>query len=103
MDGYYSAMRSRGLSPATMRSVRKFCCPACGFEFSLIYARTIACRGCSKAVSGCEKVRCAKCDHEFPIRDTPEVHGKYQERIMADHISKIVTDYNAGMGWKKNR
>jgi hypothetical protein len=103
MDGYLTTMRSKGFSPATMKSVRKFRCPECGFEFSIVYARTFACRGCSKAVTGCSKVRCAKCDHEFPIQDTPEIHGRFQEKVMDDHMARIVSDYYADMGWKKSR
>lgn len=102
-EGFYDAMRSKGFSPETVRSLRKFKCPDCGFEFSMIYARTIACQGCSEAMKDCPKVRCAKCDLEILIRDTPEVIGKYHERHMADHISRIVTKYNKDMGWSGRR
>ncbi len=101
--GYYDAMRSKGFSPQTVRSLRKFECPFCGFEFSMMYARTIACQGCSEAMRDCPKVRCAKCDAEFYIRDTPEVFGKNHERLMADHISQVVNKYNKDMGWSGRR
>lgn len=97
-EGFYEAMRSKGFSPDTIRSLRKFKCPVCGFEFSMIYARTIACQGCPEAMKNCPKVRCSKCDTEIMIRDTPEVFGKDQEHHMADHISHIVTKYNYDIG-----
>ncbi|HUV24387.1 MAG TPA: hypothetical protein VMW26_03050 [Methanomassiliicoccales archaeon] len=103
MDGYYQAMKTRGFSENTMKSIRRMKCPVCGFEFSLVYARTFACAGCSNAIAGCPKVRCAKCDHEFYIEEIPEVNGKRAARSLADHISDIVEDYNESYGLKKNR
>lgn len=104
MDSYYQAMKSRGFSENTMNSVRKTIkCPQCGFEFSLVYARSFACRGCPESVSGCPKVRCAKCDHEFYIDKMSEVKNKYQGRSLQNHISKVMTDYYNEQGWKSNR
>lgn len=97
-DGFYYAMRTRGFSKNTMRSIRKIRCPRCGFEFSLVYARTFACAGCPEAVLGCEKIRCAKCDFEFLLVDTPEVHGEGDARDLAGHIMKVVKDYDDAYG-----
>ncbi len=45
----------------------KIKCPRCGFLFSKMHSRAIACSGCSKSVIGdCEFVRCPRCDHEIP-------------------------------------
>ena len=103
MDGYWEAMKSKGFTPNTMRSIRRMKCPNCGFIFSLTYARTFACRGCSMSVSGCPKVRCAKCDHEFFLREMPEVGDEYRERSLADHMGDVVDDYYKEQGIKKNR
>jgi hypothetical protein len=98
MLGYYNTMKSKGFSYKTTASVRKFECPVCGFEFSLVYARTFACQGCSEASKGCPKVRCNKCDHEFYIKDVTDAKGKKNERIMADHICDIVNNRHEDMG-----
>jgi DNA-directed RNA polymerase subunit RPC12/RpoP len=103
MDSYYEMMRSKGFSRNTTDSLRKFKCPNCGFEFSITYARTFACRGCPQALNSCPKVRCAKCDHEFFIKDTPNVGNKYRQRQLADHMNNILVDYYDGYGWKKSR
>lgn len=104
MDGYWDAMRAKGFGPDTMRSVRKtITCPQCGFVFSLTYARTFACRGCAQAVSGCPKVRCAKCDHEFYLREMSEVGDPYREHHLAKHITEVVDDYYKERGIKKTR
>lgn len=73
-------------------------CPRCGFEFSLVYARTFACQGCSEAAKGCPKVRCAKCDMEFPLQQSSDVHNAIQERTLADHITSIVNTRNGDLG-----
>ena len=97
-------MKSKGFSPNTMRSVRKtITCPNCGFVFSLTYARTIACRGCAEAVGNCPKVRCAKCDNEFYLKETPHIGNQYKERAVANHMSNINTRYYDENGWKKSR
>jgi hypothetical protein len=104
MDGYWDAMKSKGFTPNTMRSVRKtITCPQCGFVFSLTYARTFACRGCAQAVYSCPKVRCAKCDHEFPLRNMSEVGDSYRERSLADHMGEVIDDYYKERGIKKTR
>lgn len=103
VDGYYEAMRKKGFSYNTTASIKKFKCPNCGFEFSMVYARTIACQGCSEAWNNCPKMRCAKCDHEFWITETPDVHNKYQQANVSQHLSKVVTDWNESYGYSKNR
>lgn len=100
MNSYFEAMKAKGFSYETTASVRKFDCPYCGFSFSLVYARTFACQGCSEAVKGCPKVRCNKCDHEFFIDRIPEVKGKEQQRAMSDHICNIVNGRFDDLGIK---
>lgn len=103
VDGFYEAMVSKGFSRNTTASLKKFKCPYCGFEFSMIYARTFACQGCSEAQKDCPKLRCEKCDTEFFIKETPQVHNDYQQRGVAEHISRIVEKYNEDMGYTHNR
>lgn len=100
---YSEAMRSKGFSHDTLSVLRKIECPVCGFSFSLTYARTFACRGCPMAVKSCPKARCAKCDHEFYIKEFDHVATKHGERRVADHMSNVVEEYINEMGWKKSR
>ncbi|MDR3282155.1 MAG: hypothetical protein LBS92_00900 [Candidatus Methanoplasma sp.] len=102
-NAFYDAMKNSGFSYETTASVKKYACPHCGFMFSLVYARAFACRGCSEASRGCPKVRCDKCDAEFPIQDLGHVHGNVQERTIADHICNVVNEYNHDMGLEHNR
>lgn len=97
-NAYFEVMQAKGFSYNTTASVRKFQCPRCGFQFSLVYARAIACQGCSEAVKGCPKVRCNKCDYEFFLSETPDVLNKNQERTLADHICGIVNRRDDGLG-----
>ena len=90
MNGYFNAMEGKGFSYETTASVRKMECPRCGFGFSLVYARAIACKECPKAYSGCSKVRCARCDHEFPIGFSKDVGGIAQERRLAIHMADVI-------------
>ncbi|MDR3206349.1 MAG: hypothetical protein LBT41_04565 [Candidatus Methanoplasma sp.] len=102
-NGFYEAMKRSGFSYETTASVKKYKCPYCGFEFSLVYARAFACQGCSEAVRGCPKVRCCKCDAEFFIEKMGHVHGKEQQRRLSDHICDIVSEYHRDMGRVPNR
>ena len=103
-SGFFEAMRGQGFSYNTTASVRRnFTCPRCGFVFSLVYARSFACQGCSEAVMGCSKVRCAKCDCEFPIEASSDVYGRVQERTLADHMGGIVAERNEGLGLVSTR
>ena len=99
---YFDAMKAHGFSYNTTASVRKMKCPRCGFEFSLVYARTFACQGCSESVRGCPKVRCNKCDLEFFIEASPDVQNKIQERTLADHITRVVDQRNKDLGVVSN-
>jgi len=47
--------------------IEKIKCPICGFVFSKMHSRAMACMGCDKAVLGdCGFVRCPRCDYEIP-------------------------------------
>lgn len=100
-DGYMEAMRKEGISYETTASIRKFKCPQCQFEFSMVYARTIACKGCPEAIKNCPKLRCARCDHEFYINETPWVNNKLQQRWMSNHINNVVTNWRDQYGYKR--
>ena len=102
-DGFSEAMRAKGFSYETTASLKKFKCPYCGFEFSLVYARTFACQGCSEAWKNCPKVRCNKCDTEFFITETPHANNEIDQRLLAEHISEVVTKYNKDMGYRPSR
>ncbi|AIZ56774.1 hypothetical protein Mpt1_c08980 [Candidatus Methanoplasma termitum] len=103
VNGFYEAMRHKGFSYNTTASLKKFKCPYCGFEFSMVYARTFACQGCSEAWKNCPKLRCAKCDTEFFITETPQIQNDIQQRVMAEHLTKIVTKYNEDNGLRPSR
>ena len=92
MNGYFDVMNGKGFSYESTASVRKMDCPYCGFSFSLVYARAVACRGCSKAYYGCSKVRCAKCDNEFPIGYSKDVVNAHQERQLSIHMANVIRD-----------
>lgn len=99
MSTYFEVMNSYGFSNNTTASVRKsLTCPYCGFKFSLVYARTFACQGCPEASRGCPKVRCARCDAEFPLGTSIDVHGGIQERTLADHMGSFLTQRNQNLG-----
>ena len=101
---YAMAMREKGFSWNTLAALRKTKCPQCGFEFSLTYARTIACRGCPMATKNCPKVRCAKCDHEFYINEISHVgKNEFVERSVVKHQSKIEKQYNEQIGRTRHR
>ncbi|MCQ2056239.1 MAG: hypothetical protein MJY64_02055 [archaeon] len=96
-------MRRKGFQYETTESIRKFRCPYCGFEFSLLYARTFACQGCSEALKSCPKVRCGKCDTEFFIKEIPRIGTEYMQKSMADHVCEVVDDYRKRYGYVGNR
>ena len=102
-DGFAQAMKKKGFAYETTESIRKFKCPYCGFEFSLVYARTFACQGCSEALKNCPKVRCCKCDTEFFMNETPRINTKEQQKFMANHIANVVEDYRNRYGFKGSR
>lgn len=73
-----------------------FASPRCGFMFSLVYARSFTCRGCSEAAPRCPMVRCAEC--EFPIESSYDVFGRVQEGTPSDHMGDIIAGRNDGLG-----
>lgn len=96
---YFDVMRSYGFSNCSTASVRKsLACPCCGFVFSLVYARSFACKGCPEAARGCPKVRCARCDAEFPVGASRDVADRVQERTLSDHMGGIVSSRNESLG-----
>ncbi len=99
---YAMAMKERGINWDTLSVIRKVSCPNCGFMFSLTYARTIACRGCPMATKNCPKVRCAKCDHEFYMKEMGHVGTSAVEHRVASHMSDIETAYNEQLGRKRH-
>ncbi|MBE6527882.1 MAG: hypothetical protein E7Z64_01750 [Thermoplasmata archaeon] len=97
---FFQAMNDYGISNNETASVRKtLTCPRCGFNFSLVYARAFACQGCSEAIRGCPKVRCNKCDYEFPLSASQDVQNKIQERSLADHMSNFMYTRGTDRGW----
>lgn len=101
---YAKAMSEHGVSWNTLATIRRSKCPQCGFEFSLSYARTIACRGCPMATKNCPKVRCAKCDHEFYIQEMSHIGGsEYAEKAVAKHQSRVERNYNEQIGRTRHR
>ena len=59
--------------------------------------------GCkTEAAKGCPKVRCAKCDMEFPLQHSADVHNAIQERTLADHMNNIIVQRNNDLGIVSN-
>lgn len=101
---YAKAMSEHGVSWNTLATIRKSRCPQCGFEFSLTYARTIACRGCPMATKNCPKVRCAKCDHEFYIQEMSHASAAANlPKGQAKHQSRVERNYNDQIGRTRHR
>ncbi|MEM2146297.1 MAG: hypothetical protein QW279_13115 [Candidatus Jordarchaeaceae archaeon] len=46
---------------------RVMTCPKCGFQFDILYARTVSCQDCARMLSSlsCEYIKCPKCGFEF--------------------------------------
>ncbi|HKZ93432.1 MAG TPA: hypothetical protein VJ249_02465 [Candidatus Bathyarchaeia archaeon] len=52
-------------------------CPKCSFRFDISYGRAFACGGCASVVQ-CNKAKCPKCGHEFPLPgQQPNAYTKY--------------------------
>jgi len=68
-------------------------CPKCGREFSLIYARAIACWGCPKSAMNCALVRCPYCDTEIPLERLNFIRSRAEAFSIARYLSDIVRDY----------
>jgi len=92
-----------GGSPRLLKATRTLRCPQCGFEFSLIYARAVSCRGCPEAVVGCEYTRCPKCDHEFSIDQVGLASSKKDSRDLATYTSAIFSSYYEDFGENPSR
>ena len=106
-DGFEMAMKQRGFSNQTVRSIRRLKCPVCEFVFSVVYARATSCLGCRDSARNCPLVRCPKCDTEFKIKDLsivkigrPVIKNKYQERALSTHMSTFFFFFYDQLGWK---
>lgn len=54
--------------------IDKIKCPKCGFLFSKMQSRAIACMGCKKGVFGdCGFLRCPRCDYEIPLYENDKI------------------------------
>ncbi|MGC8816908.1 MAG: hypothetical protein ACP5PX_03770 [Candidatus Hadarchaeum sp.] len=92
-----------GGSPRLLKATRNLKCPKCGFEFSLIYARAVACRGCPESVLGCEYTRCPRCDNEFSINQVGLTTSKKDTRDLATYTSEIFSSYCNDFGENPSR
>jgi len=71
--------------------IDKITCPKCGFLFSKMQSRAIACMGCSKGIMGdCGFIRCPRCDYEIPY-------------YKSDEFTHILKNYYDQMGWSYKR
>ena len=91
------------VNETTLTSQKTVHCPNCMFEFSLTYARAIACQGCPMSVSGCENVRCPRCDSEFTLQDVNITTNAAAQRYMGKHISKVLSQYYDEFGESARR
>jgi uncharacterized C2H2 Zn-finger protein len=68
----YEWKRMGGLHMSHKQRSGFMTCPKCGFQFNIIYARTVSCQGCSKMLSSlsCEYVKCPKCGFEFQVSES---------------------------------
>lgn len=97
-----SCLRQLSVDSKFFRSTKRVKCPMCGFEFSLIYARAIACAGCPDAVLGCELVRCPNCDGEFELEKVG-IASAADSRSLASRMSKVLSEYYRDFGEKPSR
>lgn len=70
-------------------------CPQCGFLFSILYGRAIACQGCRKVAIGCSYARCIKCDSEFPIKN---ILLPRELRTLSEVYSKYYSQFGMSLG-----
>jgi uncharacterized Zn ribbon protein len=91
------------VNKTTLTSQKMVNCPNCNFEFSLTYARAIACQGCPMSVSGCENVRCPNCDSEFTMQDANITTSMAAQKYMGKHISKVLSQYYNEFGESAGR
>ncbi|MBC7218902.1 MAG: hypothetical protein H5T49_02015 [Hadesarchaea archaeon] len=98
IDMLSGCLEKLGGSPRLLKATRTVRCSKCGFEFSLIYARAVACRGCPEAIIGCEYTRCPRCDNEFPINQVGIASSKKDTRVLATYTSAIFSSYYNDFG-----
>ena len=96
-------LRKMGGSPKLLKTTRTLKCQKCGHEFSLLYARAIACRGCPEAVLGCEYARCPRCDNEFAVNEIGLASTKAGKKELAAYASNIVSGYYRDFGESPSR
>lgn len=92
-----------GVTNRLLKGTKMVKCPKCGFEFSLLYMRAIACQGCPDAVLGCGYARCSKCDNEFPINEIGLASTKSGAKALATYTSKLLSDYYKDFGESPSR
>lgn len=88
------------LSKYARKSVETIKCPKCGKEFSLIYARAIACWGCPKSVMNCTLVRCPYCDTEIPLEKLRFIEKRGEAFSMAKYLSDVIRNYESSEFYK---
>jgi len=96
-------MSSPPVSQDVLTSSKTIKCPTCNYEFSLYYARAVACEGCPLAVRGCENVRCPRCDNEFSLNAVSLSGDKTSSRHMGQYMSKLMSQYNDEFGENPGR
>ncbi len=96
-------MRHSGISEDLLKTRKMIVCPRCGFEFSLMYSRAFACMGCRYSVSGCEAVRCPRCDLEFRMDEVQLATDKASSRQLSKYISRVMSDYFKDFGESPSR
>lgn len=95
-------MASAGVTPELLKTTKRFKCPNCGKEFSLMQSRAIACRGCRFASTNCRYARCPYCDTEFPLEQVL-TKNKYGELYLANYANNILANYYSQVGRKGAR
>jgi uncharacterized protein (DUF2225 family) len=90
-------------SEEVLSSSKTIKCPVCNYEFSLYYARAVACEGCPLTVRGCENVRCPRCDNEFSLNALNISNNKTGSRHMGQYMSKLLSQYYEEFGESPSR
>jgi len=55
------------------------------------------------SVTGCENVRCPKCDTEFALHQLKITPNAASNRHLGQHMSKLMTDYYKEFGESPTR
>lgn len=95
-------LQRAGVTAELMNTTRRFACPNCGKEFSLMQSRAIACRGCRQANTNCRYARCPYCDKEFPMEQVI-TKNKYGEKYLANYMNNILGNHYSQFGKKNSR